>query len=280
MIQRDPDADRRLIPFDEYRRPRIITQEAPAPKDPSEMHAVHAFDPEYYDDVQKKREAEREAAAQAAAQPVEDELTDHNYDGIQEYDNPTPGWWYMIFWGSVVFSVLYVFVYHLSTAVPTLPERHAYAEARALEERFAELNEFELGEFKILKIMNEPAWLEQGASVYSGACAICHGTEGQGLIGPNLTDETYKNIAGLMDIPNLVITGTENGAMPSQRNQLNDNEIALVAAYVASLRGRGLPTPGTVDPALIGEPIAPWPELTEDGQIAPATTGQQVSTID
>ena len=57
------------------------------------------------------------------ARIVEDKVFDHNYDGIQEYDNPTPGWWYAIFAGCVVFSVLYILVYH--TMVPSLPQRHA-----------------------------------------------------------------------------------------------------------------------------------------------------------
>jgi mono/diheme cytochrome c family protein len=51
-----------------------------------------------------------------------------------------------------------------------------------------------------------------------------------------------------MDISNLIITGTANNSMPSQRNNLNDNEIALVTAYVASLRGKNLPTGETVKP--------------------------------
>ena len=39
--------------------------------------------------------------------PAEEYLTDHSYDGIQEYDNPLPGWWKALFWGSIGFSVLY-----------------------------------------------------------------------------------------------------------------------------------------------------------------------------
>ncbi|MFN9977437.1 MAG: cbb3-type cytochrome c oxidase N-terminal domain-containing protein, partial [Phycisphaerae bacterium] len=37
-----------------------------------------------------------------------DHLSDHEYDGIREYDNPTPGWWHLIFIGSVFFSIMYV----------------------------------------------------------------------------------------------------------------------------------------------------------------------------
>ena len=35
-----------------------------------------------------------------------DQLLDHEYDGIQEYDNPCPGWWHAIFLLTVLFSVV------------------------------------------------------------------------------------------------------------------------------------------------------------------------------
>ena len=41
--------------------------------------------------------------------PDEDRLLEHNYDGIQEFDNPMPRWWVWIFWATIVFSVLYLF---------------------------------------------------------------------------------------------------------------------------------------------------------------------------
>ena len=42
----------------------------------------------------------------------QDHLLDHNYDGIQEYDNPLPTWWTTLFWVTIVFSVLYATHYH------------------------------------------------------------------------------------------------------------------------------------------------------------------------
>lgn len=200
---------------------------------------------------------------------VVDELTDHNYDGIQEYDNPTPGWWYWIFYATIAYSVMHVAVVHFTpeSVWRTPRQAHAVAEARALERQFAELSQFPMGEEKILRIMGEPRWLEQGESIFRGSCALCHGQRGEGLVGPNLTDEYYKpgNVSSLIDLANIVVTGAGNGAMPSQQNVLNENEIALVAAYVASLRGRNLEGPRGPE----GEPIAPWPTLDEDGRVVP-----------
>jgi cytochrome c oxidase cbb3-type subunit 3 len=206
-------------------------------------------------------QAEREREARAMSEPQTantDELLDHNYDGIQEYDNPTPGWWWLILWGSVAFSVIYVMVYHFSPIVDTQAERHARAEARMLNVRFAELSGFEMGEEKIQRIMAQEAWLDQGASIFAGNCALCHGQQGEGLVGPNLTDESYKNIDSLVGIADLVADGVGT-LMPAQKSILNENEIALVAAYVASLRGKNIPGK---DPE--GEPIPPWPVLAPD----------------
>ncbi|MEK7370666.1 MAG: cbb3-type cytochrome c oxidase N-terminal domain-containing protein, partial [candidate division NC10 bacterium] len=42
-----------------------------------------------------------------------DRLLDHEYDGIEEYDNPLPGWWVWVFWATIVFSGVYVAFYHV-----------------------------------------------------------------------------------------------------------------------------------------------------------------------
>ena len=293
----------RIMTLDEYTkahetdRASISTMPArpvAAPVNADEQSGYRAFSPDYYAGIQAGMARMRGTYAMTGAAPVAgisdatrgeiagaahatqpqmigavptDELLDHNYDGIQEYDNPTPGWWHALFIGTVIFGGFYLLVYHL--AVPPLSVRHATAEARHLETQFAELNQLETGVPKILTIMNEEAWLSRGEAIFTSTCTQCHAADGAGLIGPNLTDEKYKNINGLMDITNLIITGTANGSMPSQRNNLNDNEIALVTAYVASLRGKNLPTAETVNPLYEGVPIAPWPTLDAAGNVVP-----------
>src|SRR5690606_9877970 len=37
--------------------------------------------------------------------------TGHVYDGIEEYDNPLPGWWFKMFLLTVAFSVVYLILY-------------------------------------------------------------------------------------------------------------------------------------------------------------------------
>lgn len=296
--QQNSNTPSKILSFTEYQREHPAERAAAnatrgmpsvKPIDDAEQSGYRSFSPDYYAGIEAGMNrmrssfgpsitagrsvdpsgdvnAEGEPVAQAASQAI-DELTGHNYDGIQEYDNPTPGWWYAVFVATIIFGGFYLLVYHL--AVPPLSTRHATAEARHLDMQFAELNTLETGEPKILAIMNEDAWLERGSTIFSASCAICHSADGSGLIGPNLTDEKYKNISELMDITNLVTNGTDNGSMPAQKNLLNENEIALVTAYVASLRGKDLPTNPNVDPSYTGVPIEPWPTLDAAGNVVP-----------
>jgi len=272
--------DVRVLPYQDFVTSRPERPAETSPDEPAaeparrDIQTIWAFEPKYYETVRLRREAQLadqpgpDGEPDASPPPstgVTDELTDHNYDGIQEYDNPTPGWWYALFVGSVVFSLLYVFIYHMSTIVRPLGERHRMAEAVMLQQRFAELNKIGSTQEKIVQIMQEDAWLEQGASIFLGACAVCHGENGAGKVGPNLTDQKYKNVASLAEIADLIRTGTPDGAMPSQKNILNENEIALAAAYAASLRGKDLPTGDTVaDQYRTGTTIPPWPTPESD----------------
>ncbi|NQV51314.1 MAG: c-type cytochrome [Candidatus Marinimicrobia bacterium] len=45
---------------------------------------------------------------------VTNSLIDHDYDGIQEYDNDLPGWWKGLFLITILIAVVYVSYYHLS----------------------------------------------------------------------------------------------------------------------------------------------------------------------
>ena len=64
-----------------------------------------------------------------------DQLLDHEYDGIQEYDNPCPGWWHAIFWLTVLFSVLYFLFFQVGNNGWTLAECLEHRRGRGHEER-------------------------------------------------------------------------------------------------------------------------------------------------
>ncbi len=212
------------------------------------------------------------------ANDTHEQLLDHEYDGIREFDNPCPSWWHVIFFGTFVFSVVYYVFFQIGPLVGTngwtLAEAYDEAVAEDLKLRFEEIGELTADEQTLLEYMQKPDWLAVGISVYKSPntqCVSCHGDDGSGKIGPNLTDHHYKNVKTLVDVARVVENGAANGSMPAFRNRLHPNEVVLVSAYVASLRGQNLPSLRGAE----GNEIAPWPDATAeppatDGEAAPA----------
>jgi cytochrome c oxidase cbb3-type subunit 3 len=193
--------------------------------------------------------------ATPGATPAEhsDRLLDHEYDGIQEYDNPTPGWWHGIFLVSIIFSVFYMAFFHTSPMAWSVHDQHAAAQAREFQRLFAQIGELAVDEPTILKMKDDSKWMAVAAGMFRGKCASCHGADGQGLVGPNMTDDSYKNVKTLLDIPRVITEGAANGAMPAWKVSLSTNEVVLLSSYVAGLRGKNLP-----GRAPEGEAAAPW----------------------
>lgn len=183
------------------------------------------------------------------------QLTGHNYDGIQEYDNPTPSWWIWVFIASVLFAGAYLFLMLVAAGDLSPNAEYERAAVANLKKKFGEIGILEADAPTIVQYMNEPQWLQLGEGVYKANCVTCHGLNGEGNSGPNLTDEAYINITKIEDIGTILKEGAKAGAMPAWANRLHPNELVLVASYVASLRG----TNASGGKAAEGQAIDPWP---------------------
>ena len=185
-----------------------------------------------------------------------DPLTGHNYDGIQEYDNPLPGWWKWLFIASIAMAPPYLMYYHGGAEGRSLEDRYDAEFAAHLQLQFAEIGNLPLTRDSVLKYAYDQEWLSVGKSVFKTHCTSCHGKDALGAVGPNLCDEEYKNVKDIGDILTVIQNGANGGAMPAWKTRLQGNELVLVASYVASLRG----TSGGAGKAPEGRKIAPWPE--------------------
>ena len=183
-----------------------------------------------------------------------EQLLDHSYDGIQEYDNPLPGWWKFLFWITILFAPVYWFYFHFGPEERTIHGQYESRQNEIFTLRFAEIGDLEPDRKTIYQYMNEEKWLVIGKSVYKANCISCHGAEGEGNVGPNLTDGHWKNVRNLEDIAKVINDGAANGSMPAWRNRLShQNQVVLTAAYIASL-GKN-PVSGK---APEGDPIGEW----------------------
>ncbi len=185
----------------------------------------------------------------------DDPLTGHSYDGIEEFDNPMPGWWKNLFILCILFAPPYWAFYHGGASGRALHEAYDIAYAQNMQLQFGEIGDLTATGDNVLKFMGKPSWVAFGKSVFKANCISCHAVDGGGLVGPNLCDEHYKNIKTMDDFIRVMQNGANSGAMPAWKNRLSTNEIVMVSAYVASLRGS---EPASPKPPL-GNVIPPWP---------------------
>lgn len=175
--------------------------------------------------------------------PGEPVLLEHEYDGIREYDNPTPGWWHLIFLGTIVFSVLYFFITTFSPLYRDIHGQHAMAEQRALERMFAQIGQLDADTETFLRLMGDDDLMRVGGGLFRAHCVSCHAPDGGGLVGPNLADEHWINVRRIDDIYRVIADGAAQGAMPAWGRRLHQNEMVLLTSYVARMLGRPVDRP-------------------------------------
>ena len=193
-------------------------------------------------------------SAQAHDAPL---MEDHTYDGIQEYDNPLPGWWKGLFWASALFAIPYTVWYHFmdgnSISARYEAKMAAIAEAEAAQVKLPD------DAASLVAMLDDAEVVAAGKAVWQRNCFACHQQDGGGMtgLGPNMTDDHYKNITAIEGIPEVLRNGVPGTSMvPGGGLPLTHNEIVQVSVYVASLRGTTPATPKEPE----GEVIPPWAE--------------------
>jgi cytochrome c oxidase cbb3-type subunit III len=190
-----------------------------------------------------------------------DELLDHEYDGIREYDNPLPRWWLGLFYATIVFAAIYV-PYYLFGFGPTEAQMYQQelAEARQLYPQQAAMATAPAapaapgapaaaapaaGPAGIAdpSVVGNAQAIAAGAAVFKANCTPCHGEHGQGIIGPNLTDNFWLHGNRFEDIVHTIYNGVPDKGMISWKSTLNPQKINEVAAYVMSIHGSNPPNP-------------------------------------
>ncbi|MCC7388346.1 MAG: c-type cytochrome [Phycisphaerales bacterium] len=188
-----------------------------------------------------------------------DKLMSHDYDGIREYDNPTPGWWHAIFLGSVVFAIVYWAVFHMSPLGDRwgVHGRYKTAADNAAAAAFAQLGTLAEDNDSLLRLSVKEAALSKGKAVFDTRCVACHRGDAGGMpaLGLNLTDDFAKNFKDPNGVYNTIANGVTGTAMVPWLAQMGREDTILAAAYVVSLRGTNVA--GGLPPE--GEPLPEWP---------------------
>lgn len=168
-------------------------------------------------------------------------LLDEDFDGIKELNNPIPAWFNWFFGITIVFSLLYLPIYHI-WRIADLQEQEYEKEVQIAEvkkEEYLKKVANSIDE-KNVKLVTEAKQLQTGQDLYKSNCASCHGQKGEGLVGPNLTDEYWLYGGKVNDVFKTIKYGTNKG-MPAWQKQLNPLQIQQITSYIHSLKGTNPP---------------------------------------
>ena len=204
--------------------------------------------------MQTDKPQDTNESAHAAENKQDQLIQGHSYDGIQEYDNPMPGWWVWIFIASVAFSVFYVLGINVFGYIDTYEDDLTESLENLASIRAAHAASqpvFTVDEATLETYVGDPAMIEAGAVHYATTCAPCHGDLGQGLIGPNLADGYWIRGNTNVDIFTIITQGSLEKGMPPWEGAFSPTQRAELVAFVRSLEGTSPPNPKAPEGELI-----------------------------
>lgn len=171
-----------------------------------------------------------------------DRLTDHDYDGIQEFDNPMPSWWVNLFFLSILWAGFYVVALGMGWINGYQDDlRAGQSEVQAMKTAHeASKPKVIINDATLTAAIADAAQVKAGAKVFGASCASCHGAAGEGMIGPNLTDKFWLYGGKPIDQFNIIAKGIE-GKMPAWESILQVEERVALVAFIASIKGTNPP---------------------------------------
>lgn len=179
-----------------------------------------------------------------------DKTMGHSFDGIEEYDNPLPKWWFMLFIGTLLFGIVYLILYPgLGNWKGVLPgyeggwtqEKEWQREVDQADAKFGPIFA-KFSAMSVTEVAQDERALKIGARLYANYCAICHGSDAKGSNGfPNLADNEWRWGGEPETIKASILHG-RIAAMPAWGQVIGDEGVKNVAAYVRNELA-GLPLP-------------------------------------
>lgn len=174
-----------------------------------------------------------------------DILLDHDYDGIKELDNNLPPWWIYSFYISIFFAIIYLGHYHLfNTGDLMIAEyQNELLEAQQNINAKKASGDLVIIDETNVELLTDAISVETGAKLYTSLCAACHGNEGQGLVGPNLTDAYWVHGGEFKEIFSSIKYGIPEKGMIAWKSQLSPSQIQKVTSFIMSIQGNTPPNP-------------------------------------
>ena len=163
------------------------------------------------------------------------QTTTHEWDGIQEYNNPLPKWWFYMFLIAILFAIGYL-IYFLGFGSFTgkgkwTSVKQYNDEMNKAQEKYKLVYD-KFKDMSIEEISNNAEAKKIGRHLFNTYCIVCHGSDAKGSKGfPNLTDNDWL-WGGDPDTIKETIKLGRIGVMPAWGGVLGTEEVKDVANYV------------------------------------------------
>jgi cytochrome c oxidase cbb3-type subunit 3 len=165
-------------------------------------------------------------------------LIAHDYDGIQELDNPIPAWFMYLFYGTIIFGVGYLLNYHVFHTGQLQYEEYKteMVQADIAKKLYLSKAANQVDETTV-KLVHDPVVIMAGQAIFNQNCVACHRADAGGNVGPNLTDDYWLHGNKISDLFKTVKYGVLSKGMPTWEKVLSPKQISDVVNYVKSLHG-------------------------------------------
>lgn len=164
-----------------------------------------------------------------------DQNQNHQVDGISEdREQRPPAYFNVLFYGLIIWGVIFMAYYLFSGWSSEAEFRQAMAQHEKIHAKASPPPAASAASTVTGADKTGGGDAEAGEKIYAARCAMCHGAEGEGGIGPNLKDDQYLYGGSFQAVHESIAKGRPRG-MPAFGNQLSASDIDNLTAYVLSL---------------------------------------------
>jgi cytochrome c oxidase cbb3-type subunit 3 len=159
---------------------------------------------------------------------------DKNYDGIvYEKDTKVPAVFQILFYGLIIWGGIFM-GYYLFGGWSSVGEFDARKKAKEESvSKGAGAPGVAPAGF-VHKEGKKEDYIAMGKKEYAARCAVCHGADGKGGIGPDLTRKEYKYGRTEPAVTETIAKGRPGG-MPGFEKELSHEQVEGLVQYVLSL---------------------------------------------
>ncbi|MFM1929223.1 MAG: hypothetical protein RL387_551 [Bacteroidota bacterium] len=178
------------------------------------------------------------------AAPIEQEadiMLDHDYDGIKELDNALPPWWKYGFYITIVVAVFYILKFEVWKTGQDQIQEYTTEMAEAKLQTEAYLAEMKENVDEKSVVMSDAAGINAGKELFAKTCVACHMSNGEGGVGPNLTDDYWIHGGSINDVFKTIKYGYPDKGMQAWSSTYSPVQIQQLSSYIKSLKGTNPP---------------------------------------